>query len=404
MRNSTPAPPRTPAADAGNRRRARPAPDGPAPLVDCVVRSDAARKSGGDTVQVREYTAHLAAWGFDVREVPFHPAMRLRPGAVVHVFNIDRPFEFLLACRAAAGHRVVVSPIHHEIGRVRAMRAADRGRGLVSVSAQVLPEALREWLATAYRAVRGSTGAAGIAASALTAARPLPAVPTVWRRTGRQLDRVAAVALLAEGEGRDLRRLTGWRADNDLVVPNGRPEDLDLALRRPWADRPPGSIVVVGRIEPRKRQLELARAAVAVGVPVRFVGPFADETNAYASAFTDLVAANAILSHDGAKDRSEVLALLGSSRVLVNASWVEVQSLVDLEAATMGCAVVTTRTGHSREWLGDAVTAEDGDDLGALLRRAAALAAASAPVPAASRYDRTWEQAAEQLAEVYLDA
>ena len=63
----------------------------PPVLVDCVVRSDAARKSGGDTVQVREYAKYLGDWGFDFREVPFHPTMRLREGAVVHVFNVDRP-------------------------------------------------------------------------------------------------------------------------------------------------------------------------------------------------------------------------------------------------------------------------------------------------------------------------
>ena len=373
-------------------------------LVDCVVRSDAARKSGGDTVQVRAYTEHLAGWGFDVREVPFHPAMRLRAGAVVHVYNVDRPFEFLLACAAASGHRIVVSPIHHQIGRVRAMRAADSGRGLVSLSARLLPEALREWLATGYRAMRGSTGAGGRAAAGLAVGRLLPQVPTVWPRVGRQLDEVAAVALLAEGEGRDLRRLSGWRARNELVVPNGRPEDLDLGLRAPWAERPAGSIVVVGRIEPRKRQLELARAAVRTGVPVRFIGPFADEGSAYATAFKDVVATSATVQHDGPKDRAEVLALLGTSRVLVNASWVEVQSLVDLEAATMGCAVVTTRTGHSREWLGDAITAEDGDDLEALLRRAAALAAEEAPAPVPTDYERTWKQAAEQLEQAYLGA
>lgn len=370
-------------------------------LVDCVLRSDAARKSGGDTVQVREYAKHLVDRGFDVREVPFSPAMPLRPGAVVHVFNIDRPYEFLLACRAARGHRIVVSPIHHEIGRVRAMRAADSGRGLISVSARVLPEALREWLATGYRAIRGAGGPVAAVRAGLAVVRLAPVVPSVWRATGRRLDEVAAVALLAEGEGRDLRRLTGWAAGNDLVVPNGRPEDLDLDLRNPWSARPAGSIVVVGRIEPRKRQLELARAATRLGIPVRFVGPYADETSGYAVAFQAVVD-EGVVRHDGEKDRAEVLALLGSSRVLVNASWVEVQSLVDLEAATMGCAVVTTRTGHSREWLGAAVTAEDGDDLDALLLRASALAAADAAAPPAVRYDRTWRQAAEQLERAYL--
>lgn len=370
-------------------------------LVDCVLRSDAARKSGGDTVQAREYAKHLAGWGFDVREVPFSPGMRLREGAVVHVFNIDRPYEFLLACRAARGHRVVVSPIHHEIGRVRAMRAADSGRGLVSLSARVLPEAVREWLATGYRAIRGDGGVVARLRSGLAVARLAPVVPSVWHAAGRRLDEVAAVALLAEGEGRDLRRLTGWTARNAVVIPNGRPEDLDLGLRKPWAERPEGSIVVIGRIEPRKRQLDLARAATRLRVPVRFVGPFADATSAYAAAFTAVVA-EGVVQHDGPKDRSEVLSLLGATRVLVNASWVEVQSLVDLEAATMGCAVVTTRTGHSREWLGDAVTAEDGDDLDALLRRAAALAAGDASAPSGAGYDRTWEQAAAQLEQVYL--
>lgn len=358
-------------------------------------------KSGGDTVQVREYVRHLADWGVDVREIPFHPGMRLRPGSVVHVFNIDRPYEFLLACRAARGHRIVVSPIHHEIGRVRAMRAADNGRGLTSLSARVLPEPVREWLATGYRAVRGSAGAVGALTAGLAVVRLAHVVPWVWRATGRRLDQVAAVALLAEGEGRDLRALTGWSASNALIVPNGRPEDLDLGLRTPWAERPAGSIVVVGRIEPRKRQLEVARAATRLGIPVRFVGPFADEGGAYAAAFRAMVA-EGVVQYDGAKDRAEVLELLGTNRVLVNASWVEVQSLVDLEAATMGCAVATTSTGHSREWLGDAVIADDGDDLDALLRRARTLAAAGAPAPPAAHYDRTWEQAAEQLEQAYL--
>ncbi len=52
----------------------------------------------------------------------------------------------------------------------------------------------------------------------------------------------------------------------------------------------------------------------------------------------------------------EVLAVYGKSRVLLNASWVEVQSLVDIEAASAGCFVVNTGSGSSMEWLGDAVT------------------------------------------------
>ena len=365
-----------------------------------MVRADAEAKSGGDSVQILEYSRHLTGHGFDVRQVPFHPAMALRPDAVVHIFNIDRPLDFLLACRAAEGHRLIVSPIHHELARVRRMRAAERGRGLRSAAGRVLPERLREWLGTGLRSIRLARSPAGRTATARAAVWSAPRAVRMWRAVGPRLDRADAVALLAAGEGDHLRQLTGWRADNAVLVPNGRPEDLDLNGALPWRDRPVGSILVVGRIEPRKRQLELARSADRLGVPVRFVGPISDPGSGYAAEFEALAASSGSVVHLGGVDRAEVLRLLGATRVLVNASWVEVQSLVDLEAATMGCAVVTTPTGHSREWLGDAVTVLPTDDADALLATAASIAAQEeGPEPPA--YDWTWERAAARLAELY---
>lgn len=369
-------------------------------LVDYVVRADAEAKSGGDMVQIAEYGGYLRDAGFDLRQVPFHPAMTLRDDAVVHVFNIDRPFDFLLACRAAGSRRLVVSPIHHELARVRGMRAAERGRGMRSAAGRVLPERLREWLGTALRSARLSRGAADLVATGRAVAWSAPRAVRMWREAGSALDRADAVALLAEGEGEHLRRLTGWHGRNAVLVPNGRPEELDGAARQPWAERPVGSILVVGRVEPRKRQLELARSADRLGIPVRFVGPISDPGSAWATEFEALAASSASVEHLGALGRTEVLRLFAATRVLVNASWVEVQSLVDLEAATMGCAVVTTPTGHSREWLGDAVTVLDTDDPDALLRTAEAVAAQEA-APAPLGYDWTWQRAAERLAELY---
>jgi glycosyltransferase involved in cell wall biosynthesis len=225
----------------------------------------------------------------------------------------------------------------------------------------------------------------------------------MWRAAGRCLDAADAVALLALGEGEHLRRLTGWRADNAVLVPNGRPEDLDLTSALPWRERPVGSILVVGRVEPRKRQLELARSADRLGIPVRFVGPISDPGSGWAAEFEALAATSASVVHLGGVDRPEVLRLLGGTRVLVNASWVEVQSLVDLEAATMGCAVVTTPTGHSREWLGAAVTVPGTDSTDRLLQTAASIAAGDeGPEPPA--YGWTWERAAALLAELYRAA
>lgn len=371
-------------------------------LVDCVVRSDAPTKVGGDTVQLREYERHLAD-RIDFREVPFHPSMRFRSGAVVHIFNVDRPFEFLTACRLARGHRRVVSPIHHNLGRVRAMRKGERGRGLTSLVGRVLPESGREWLGMTVRAVRRSRRPADLVRTASAAVRAVPSLAGAWRRLGRELDQAVAVALLAEGEGADLRALTGWRGDNAILVPNGRPEDLDLALSRPWGEREPSSILVVGRIEPRKRQLELARAADATRTRLTFLGQRIGDGDAYTRAFDELAASSPFVDYAGAFDRREVLRRMGSARVLLNASWVEVQSLVDLEAASMGCAVVATPAGHSKEWLGESVTIVDDLDVQALVLAARRVAEAADGPQAAPAYAWTWVDASERLFAAYAE-
>jgi glycosyltransferase involved in cell wall biosynthesis len=371
-------------------------------LVDCVVRSDAPTKVGGDTVQLREYERHLAD-RVDFREVPFHPSMRFRPGAVVHIFNVDRPFEFLTACRLARHHPRVVSPIHHNLARVRAMRKGERGRGLTSLVGRVLPESGREWLGMTVRAVRRSRRTGDLVRTAWAAVSSVPALAGVWRRLGRRLDEAVAVALLAEGEGADLRSLTGWRGGNAILVPNGRPEDLDLALRRPWSEREPSSILVVGRIEPRKRQLELARAADATGTRLTFLGQRIGDGDAYTRAFDELAARSPFVDYAGAFDRREVLRRMGAARVLLNASWVEVQSLVDLEAASMGCAVVATPAGHSKEWLGDSVTVVDDPDVGALVLVARGIAEAADGPRAVADYTWTWADASERLHAAYVE-
>lgn len=369
-------------------------------LVDCVMRSDADTKSGGDTIQMHAYAEYLREWGVDVREVPFHPAMRLRPDAIVHVFNIDRPFEFLAACRIARGHRLVVSPIHHNLNRVRRMRSAEHGRGLTSLVVRLLPEAGREWLGMTVRALRRSHRPADVLLTARTAARTAPALVDVWRRAGRDLDSAAAVALLAAGEGADLRSLTGWHGRNAILVPNGRPADADLAQRTPWRDRDE-TILVVGRIEPRKRPLEIARAAHAEQVRVTFIGQQVAGADAYIRDFDALAQSSDYVEYLGPRSRAAVLAAMGSARVLLNGSWVEVQSLVDLEAAFMGSAVVATAAGHSKEWLGDAVTVVDGP-LEELVRASAAIARDPDRTVMIPEYEWTWERASERLLDVYV--
>lgn len=368
--------------------------------VDFVVRSDALTKSGGDSLQVEEYIRFLRGAGVDTAIVPFHPAMVLRPHATVHVINVDRPYDFLVTARKASSNAVIVSTIHHSLTKVRLMRQREGGYGFRSVVGRVLPESVREWLASGARSWLASESLRDRLASLSSLARTALLVPGVWRHVGRELDAAAAVTLLAQGEAAALSADTGWRARNGVLIPNGRPRSESPAVALGWSERDIG-VLVVGRVEPRKRQLEVARAAAELGVQVTIVGPLTQPDGAFAAGFRAAAAAPGV-SYLGARTHAEVLALMGRSRVLLNASWVEVQSLVDLEAAFMGCFVVANDGGNSAEWLPEHVT-EVGPQLSVMLPEAQRLADLSRG-PGVPSYPWTWDESGRVLLQTYRRA
>ncbi len=360
--------------------------------VDFIVRSDHVEKFGGDRLQVEHYCRHLEAAGVSTRVIPYVVAPRVRPGALVHIVNLDRPYDFLDAVAAAPGP-YVVSPIHHRLSDVRLMRQAEEGQGLRTLVGR-LPEQMRELAAYGARSLRPAGPSAAVR-GLWTAARR---APRLWRRVVRALDAAGTVLVLAQGERRDIMDDTGWRGDNYRVVPNGLPDHRDVE-GLPWSDRDPG-LLVVGRVEPRKRQLDVAKAAAELGVPTTFVGELTRSAPRYAEEFRRLVDRSGSLTYTGRLDPDEVVRLMGRHRVLLNMSWVEVQSLVDLEAAAMGCYVVASPAGHSAEWLPHHVTTVDRFDVAGAVRQARHLATLDAGPPP-FEYQFSWEDAARGLLDTY---
>jgi glycosyltransferase involved in cell wall biosynthesis len=356
--------------------------------VDVIMRSNFRETRGGDVAQIENSLRPLGD-RVDVRYVAATAGMSLRPDAIHHIVNVDRPLDFLAALDQC-GRRVVVSTIHHALPRIVAMQHAAGG----DRKADFLPTPIRERVAFAFRASGGGHSGRSLAALARIA-RIGMAPGNMWHRLGRALDSVAHVALLAEVERADLIADTRWRGDNGIVIPNGCPPvPAEVA---PWATRARG-IVVVGRIEPRKRQLAIAQAAEKIGAAVTFIGPIADD--AYGRQFRDCVARCPAIEWLGPRPAAETVALIATARVLLNASWVEVQSLVDIEAATAGCWVVTSPTGSSQEWLGDAVDRMASDDPAMLLAQAARRAAGGIAPPVV-RYTHDWAMAGEALFGLY---
>lgn len=365
--------------------------------VDFVTRSDTDSKPGGDTVQVESYLRSFPALGVDARIVPFTTSLDLRPGAIAHLINIDRPYEFLHAYEQTIGRSRVVSPIHHSHSAVREMREHELGTDLRSFVGRRTSQSTRELLSFLVRSVRSKrvTTASDIGALYRSTRR----WPRLRRQLAAALDNADAVALLANGEGLDLHHDLGWSGRNGVVVPNGCDADPSAGQPTPWAKRGK-AILIVGRVEPRKRQLEVARAAARTGTPVTFIGKPNAANAQYTADFEREVQSSAVLNWLGPLEHEAVLKSMRSSRVLLNASWVEVQSLVDLEAVGCGCHVVCTTSGNTKELSGDSVTEVDTSDIDKLLGIARTITERENVIqPAPPLWQ--WSDAARSLVGVY---
>ncbi|GAA4740204.1 hypothetical protein GCM10023350_25810 [Nocardioides endophyticus] len=121
----------------------------------------------------------------------------------------------------------------------------------------------------------------------------------------------------------------------------------------------------------------------------------------YADEFRRLASSSNFVHWDGPRPHAEVLNIFGSHRVVLNLSWAEVQSLVDLEASLCGCAVVATPAGHSAEWLPESVEVLDSFDVTEGLLTAKART--TGPRPRAN-YAATWESTVAVIDMAYQDA
>lgn len=364
-------------------------------IVDLVLRGDAFSKDGGDVIQARGYARVLRLLGDDVRLVEYVPGMQFRAGAVVHYFNADRPYEMLEVARSADARPFFVSAIHHSSSHVRMMRQAQRSVPRQRWSSR-LPEDFRTLLVFMARTARDSRS--NFRQRAGTIFRSILRSSSLRRCIRSIFEDSAGVFLLSERERESLSADFGWNSHKGILTPNGRPP-IDLTVT-PKLNR----IIVVGRIESRKRQFEIAKRASEANIPLCFVGtPNGNETE-YSQMFEDVIERNDNLEWIRGTTHDNVLHLMRTSKVLLNCSWVEVQSLVDLEAAFSGCRVVTLENGgSSKEWLNSSVTEVPNGDIDDALRAALELTLAD-DIPENPRYEHTWDSTTEIIRREYARA
>lgn len=209
-----------------------------------------------------------------------------------------------------------------------------------------------------------------------------------------------AVVVLTQREAKVAQILFCPPRNKLFVVPNGVDQEFFLPHAR--SSEVSDELLCVATIRPLKRNVELAKAALAANVPIRFVGTPYDTGDPYYREFADIAASRPdLVRYAGLiSDRNELAALYRKARGFVLLSTMESLSLSALEASAAGCALLLSDLAWARCAFGaDARYCPIGRvDTTARVLRDFYNNAVSAPIPLPPM---RWSDVGKQLIEIY---
>ncbi|ANI88441.1 hypothetical protein A9P82_03455 [Arachidicoccus ginsenosidimutans] len=139
-------------------------------------------------------------------------------------------------------------------------------------------------------------------------------------------------------------------AGNFSVVPNA--VDTEIFTEEKNTMRKENSVICVGRIEPRKNQLNLIRALENSDYQLTIAGAASTNHQAY---FEECKrAASSRVTFIDFSDQKIISKLYNEHKTHVLASWFETTGLSSLEAAACGCNIVVSDKGDTRNYFSEA--------------------------------------------------
>jgi glycosyltransferase involved in cell wall biosynthesis len=349
-----------------------------------ISRSTLYSSAGGDTVQIVKTAEFLRLAGYRVDIQLCTDKIDYRPYDLLHFFNIIRPADILQHI-FDSGKPYVVSTIYVDYSEYEL-----RGRtGWTRVLFRFFSADTVEYLKVVARRIRN--------AEKVVSPRYL-----LWghRRSIRYIIRHASCLL--PNSNSEYRRLAAhYRLQqNYRAIPNA----IDPALfTTPSGDRgrDPNLVLCVGRIEGRKNQLALIRALRDSKFELAIIGSSSPNQQDYYRQCREEAGSNVVFIE--AIRQEELVRYYASAQVHVLPSWFETTGLSSLEAAVMGCNIVITDKGDTREYFGDLAWYCEPDSPASILGAVekAAAAGRNEALIQRIRTSYTWEAAAAETAKAY---
>lgn len=297
-----------------------------------ITRSTLYTVRGGDTVQAMETARFLGNHGITVDIKLTNEKIDYSRYNLLHFFNIIRPADILYHIDKAKKPFVVSTILINYSEYDKYYR-----KGLPGMIFRFLSADAIEYLKAISRWTIGKDR--------------LMSLPYVWKGHKRSIMHVLKEAQLllpnSDSEYDRLTQLYNCRS-NYMVIPNG--VDLSLFSFDNKIKKDDKLVLCVARIEGIKNQLNLIRALNNTEYKLLIIGAAAPNQLSYYRSCREEAAPN--VSFIDQVPQEELVNYYQQAKVHVLPSWFETTGLSSLEAAAMGCNIVITDKGDTKEYFG----------------------------------------------------
>ena len=300
--------------------------------IGLLARKTLHSQPGGDTVQVKQSAAALERLGHTCFIITSGTALPKDLDAL-HFFNLGRPADALSYFKNFPGKKII-STVFVDYSRADQIRFPRLSRLLGSHRI--------EFLKTLARAINGSD--------------KWPCLDYLRLGQKRSMKRILDQAnVVITSSMSELTRISEWSnhlsksiTDKHRLIPLGL--DDCFIFNKPSGKQKQG-ILLVGRIEHLKNQLQVIQWATKNNWPLTVVGDAnANQPNYYKRCIESAGAHIDFIPH---QSRQNVLKLMQAHRLLIVPSFFETYSIVAWEAAALGLNVIANDVDDMRETLAE---------------------------------------------------
>jgi glycosyltransferase involved in cell wall biosynthesis len=300
--------------------------------VAMIVRSTLFTVRGGDTIQAIQTARMLSTQGIAVDIKLTNEPINYNNYSLLHFFNITRPADILYHIKKITIPFVVSTILVDYSEYDRFHRKGLPGMIFRHLSADSIEyvKAISRWI---------------------TGRDKMMCISYVWKGQKRSILEIMKKAGLilpnSASEYSRIKELYGCNT-NFLVVPNA--VDSDLFKFDNQLEKDPNLVLCIARIEGIKNQANLIRAMNNTKFRLILIGAPAPGQLSYYQMCRNMAAPNIyFIDH---LPQEQLVAYYQQAKVHVLPSWFETTGLSSLEAASMGCNLVITDKGDTREYFG----------------------------------------------------